>query len=318
MPGGRRLGPMLVVGPTGRRVRLPGAPGLTYPGHGLAATRSAFDASLHQAAVASGATPVLGRADEPLWPDGCLAGFRLPSGQEVRADFVVGADGATSRVAAAAGLVDGSRVLWGFALRAYHPQPIDLPVIVLWETARWHGFPGYGWVFPAADGGANLGLGVGTGADRQAGARAVRAWPQFLAHVRHLGLLDGGSTEPARRLGGWLKMGMVGTTPASGRVFLVGDAAGLVNPLQGEGISQAMQSGRWAAEAILGTPGAAAGRYRARLAAAHLPYQAITAALQGAVVDQAPGRVGPRPGVDRGRPGGHPGRRLGGVLERVA
>ena len=46
-------------------------------------------------------------------------------------------------------------------------------------------------------------------------------------------------------------MGMVGTTPAAGRVLLVGDAAGLVNPLQGEGISQAMQSGRWAAEAIL-------------------------------------------------------------------
>ena len=79
-------------------------------------------------------------------------------------------------------------------------------------------------------------------------------------------------------------MGMVGTGPAAGRVLLVGDAAGLVNPLQGEGIAQAMQSGRWAAEAILGCGGAAADRYRARLAAAHLPYHRITAALQQALV----------------------------------
>ena len=74
---------------------------------------------------------------------------------------------------------------------------------------------------------------------------------------------------PPRRLGGWLKMGMVGTTPAAGRVLLVGDAAGLVNPLQGEGISQAMTSGHAAAAwAILGEPGSAATHYLAALAAA--------------------------------------------------
>jgi flavin-dependent dehydrogenase len=79
-------------------------------------------------------------------------------------------------------------------------------------------------------------------------------------------------------------MGMVGTNPARGRVLLVGDAAGLVNPLQGEGIAQAMGSGRSAAEAVLGEPGHAAERYRAALAAAHLPYHRITAAAQAALV----------------------------------
>src|SRR5262249_38069962 len=54
--------------------------------------------------------------------------------------------------------------------------------------------------------------------------------------------------------------------------------------LQGEGISQALQSGRWAAEAILGAAAGAAGRYRARLVAAHLPYHRITAALQRGVI----------------------------------
>ena len=79
-------------------------------------------------------------------------------------------------------------------------------------------------------------------------------------------------------------MGIVGTTPAARRVLLVGDAAGLVNPLQGEGISQAVGSGRAAAEAILGGPGNAAERYRAKLAVDHLPYHRITAAVQAAMV----------------------------------
>jgi geranylgeranyl reductase family protein len=286
-PSGPQVGPILVVGPTGRRVRLPSAPGLTYPGYGLAATRATFDACLHDAAIDAGAVALMGRADVPRWSDGRLEGFRSSRGDEIWADFVVGADGAASRVATVAGLVAPALVLWGFAVRVYRPQPVVLPAIVLWEPRAWHGFPGYGWLFPGAEGGANLGLGVGSGADRQAGAAAARALPDFVKHLEGLGLLEagrGGPTQTARRLGGWLKMGMVGTTPAAGRVLLVGDAAGLVNPLQGEGISQALQSGRWAAEAILGAAGGAAGRYRARLVAAHLPYHRITATLHRRVI----------------------------------
>ena len=91
-------------------------------------------------------------------------------------------------------------------------------------------------------------------------------------------------------------MGMVGTTPAAGRVLLVGDAAGLVNPLQGEGIAQALGSGRRAAEAVLGDPGRAAERYRAALAADHLPYHRITAAVQASLVDRPRARGGGPPG----------------------
>jgi geranylgeranyl reductase family protein len=287
LPGGPRVGPMVVVGPTGRRVRLPSATGLTYPGYGLAASRSTFDAALHAAAAGAGAVALTGRADEPRWSDGRLDGFRSSTGLELRADFVVGADGAASRVASAVGLVAAERVLWGFAVRAYHPQTVELPAIVLWEPESGRGLPGYGWLFPGADGGANLGIGVGTGPHRQAGSAAVRALPRFAAHLRALGLLDSGRSRArpvAHRLGGWLKMGMVGSVPAQDRVLLVGDAAGLINPLQGEGISQALQSGRWAAEAILHSPGVAAARYRSRLGAAHVPYQRIAAALQGAII----------------------------------
>ena len=298
MPAGRDVGDMVVAGPTGRLVHLPCAGGLTYPGHGTAVTRTVFDAALHEAALEAGAEPIYGRAAEPLGVrdrsdrDGPFDGFRTSTGHELRADFIIGADGATSHVAAAAGLVDATRVLWGFAVRTYLPEVVDLPAIVLWEPAPWQAFPGYGWVFPGADGCANVGLGLGTLSDRQAGATAVRALPAFLEHCRALGLLthtgplsESGS-PPSARLGGWLKMGMVGTTPAAGRVLLAGDAAGLVNPLQGEGISQAMASGRSAGEAVLHRPGGAAECYCAALAAQHLPYQRIAAATQAALLDR--------------------------------
>jgi geranylgeranyl reductase family protein len=285
VPDGPHVGDMLVVGPRGRRVRMPSAAGLTYPGHGTAVTRVVFDAMVHGAAVEAGVTDLRGRAAAPLETAGRIDGYRLETGEDVHADFVIGADGATSGVAETAGLVEASRVLWGFAIRTYLPQAVDLAAIVMWEPTPWRAFPGYGWVFPAAGGGANIGLGVATRADRAAGAKAVRSLPGFLAHLREVGLLD--HAPPAvlpRRLGGWLKMGMVGTTPAAGRVLLVGDAAGLINPLQGEGIAQAMRSGQLAAETLLAGPGQAAGRYRAALVAEHLPYQKITAALQAALV----------------------------------
>ena len=285
LPRGRDVGDMLVVGPTGRRVRLPSADGLTYPGHGTAVARTVFDAMLHAAACDAGATPFVGRAQEPLEEEGRVVGYTLNTGQSLYADFVIGADGATSEVAAAAGLVEPDSVLWGFAVRAYLPQVVDLPAIVLWEPTPRRAFPGYGWVFPGEQGVANIGLGIGTRSDRKAGARAVRALPDFLVHLHALGLLDEPPPSlPPRPLGGWLKMGIVGTTPARGRVLLVGDAAGLVNPMQGEGISQAMTSGRAAAEAVLNTPSHAAEEYRSRLRAEHLPFHQIAAAVHAGLV----------------------------------
>jgi geranylgeranyl reductase family protein len=284
-PRGRDVGEIVVVGPTGRRAKLPCGEGLTYPGHGTAVTRTVFDSTLHEVAVEAGAVPVHGHAVEPLEVEERIDGYRLSDGTELRADFVIGADGATSRVAGAAGMVDTKKVLWGFAMRTYLQEAVDLPAIVFWESAPWQGFPGYGWVFPGAAGGANVGLGLGTVADRKVGVKVQQALPRFLEHLREVELLTYASRSmPSRRLGGWLKMGMVGTVPAAGRVLLVGDAAGLVNPLQGEGIAQAMCSGRSAAEAILGEPGRAAERYRAKLRIDHLPYHRITAAAQGWLV----------------------------------
>jgi menaquinone-9 beta-reductase len=280
--GALKVDDMIVVGPTARRVRLPCYPGRTYPGHGFALRRVDFDAALRETAVDAGAEAFIDRAADPLWGDGGLEGFALSSGTEVRADIVIGADGASSRVAAAADLVNHSRVLWGFAVRGYVEEPVDLPYIVLWEHARWRAFPGYGWLFPGPDGRANLGLGLGTLSTRAGAATAARELPAFVRTLCELGLLRGAA--PVSTLGGWLKLGMVGTNPARGRVLLAGDAAGLVNPLQGEGISQAMTSGRAAAQAVLDDPARAAGRYRAYLANTYAPYHSTTAPAHRALL----------------------------------
>src|SRR5438874_3093335 len=97
VPDDTRVSDMLVVGPTGNRVRLPAPPGRTYPGYGIAVQRARFDATLQRAAIAAGAEFFDGRADEPIDDSGRLDGFSFSSTMRVRADVIVGADGATSR-----------------------------------------------------------------------------------------------------------------------------------------------------------------------------------------------------------------------------
>jgi geranylgeranyl reductase family protein len=287
VPETTRVTDMLVVGPTGKRVRLPARPGRTYPGYGIVVPRSSFDATLRQAALDAGAEYVKGRADEPLRDDnGRLEGFTLAStagtSTRVLADVIVGADGATSRVAEQAGLVDAGRGLWGFAVRTYLDEPVDIPHILFWTPFPRAGLNGYGWVFPAGEGHANVGLGVGVLGDRTVGRRAARDLGAFLDHAARVDVLKGRVSKASieRPLGGWLKMGLVGTTPARDGVLLVGDAAGLVNPLQGEGIAQAMDSGRAAAVAILAGVRHAPATYRAHLAGTHAPYLATAATFQ--------------------------------------
>jgi geranylgeranyl reductase family protein len=283
-PAGPQVGEMIVVGPTGRRVLLPARAGRTYPDHAMAITRVRFDAWLREAAIADGAEPVTGRVAAARGGT-----VELDDGRRLVADVVVGADGATSRVAADAGLVDPGAVLWGFAQRGYLQQEVERPIIALWDERPKQGFPGYGWLFPGEGGTANVGLGLGMRSDRSSASRAVDRFDAFCAHLRRLGLLT--APVEGRRLGGWLKMGMVGTVPARGPTFLVGDAAGLVNPLQGEGIAPAMTSAAAAAHAILAGPGSAAARYRHHLAAGPGRYAAAAAPLHAAAITGSPRRV---------------------------
>ncbi len=280
VPGAPSAGDMIVTGPSGRRVVLPARPGRTYPDHAIVVPRARFDGLLRAAALDAGAVDVAARVASV--DDGRVA---LDGGGSIKADFVIGADGATSITARTAGLLDSSRALWGFAVRGYIEADVTLPVIALWNEQPRRGFPGYGWLFPGPDG-ANLGLGLGLGHTRQRGHRAQQQLDEFRLHLARIGVLGSQSGSALRQLGGWLKLGLVGTRPAAGKVLLVGDAAGLVNPLQGEGIAQALESGRAAASAILKQPGDAADGYRRWVGETYGRWASVTAPFHATFVSR--------------------------------
>lgn len=278
VPNSPMAGDMIVAGPTGRRVLLPARAGLTYPGHAVIIPRSTFDAHLRSAALDAGAVDVAMRVASV--DDGRVM---FDGGGVASADFIIGADGATSTTAHAAGLVDSSKVLWGFAIRGYLPAEVTIPVISLWNDRPRRGFPGYGWLFPGP-GGANLGLGIGLGHSRRDAQRAQQQLDAFRVHLIRIGVLDAAMRLPMRLLGGWLKMGIIGTRAADGKILLVGDAAGLVNPLQGEGIAQALASGQAAAHAVLTRPDDAAAAYRQWVDATYGEWTSVTTPLHAGLV----------------------------------
>jgi geranylgeranyl reductase family protein len=278
---------LLAVGPTGRRSRLPAFAGRTYPGHGIVVPRLELDHALREAALAAGAVGVQARiTGVERGPDGTVRAVLAGDGRRLAGGVIIGADGALSPVARLAGMLDEGSALWGFAIRAYVPAEVPLPLLVLLDSSPWRIYPGYGWLFPGADGRANVGIGVGMGASRrQAPLRGDLA--------RLCGLLSqrgdlgrGASHGPV--IGGWLRMGGTGTPPAAANVLLVGDAAGLINPLQGEGIGPAMVSARLAAEAVLATAGIRLGAFEEGLVA-----EAVLAASgEGLAAEAVPADAG--------------------------
>ncbi len=278
---------LLAVGPSGRRSRLPAFPGRSYPGHGIVVPRVAFDHALREAALAAGAVGIRARItaverDPGAGPGAPVRAVLASDGQRLAGDVIIGADGALSPVARLAGMLDPGSALWGFAVRAYVPGEVPLPLLVLLESAPWRIYPGYGWLFPGADGQANVGIGVGMGGTRRS-VPLRDDLDRFTALLRSRGDLRP-AAEAGPVIGGWLRMGGTGVPPAAGNVLLAGDAAGLINPLQGEGIAPAMISARLAAEAVLADPCRAGPAYTSALAGAFGRYMPGASALQRALL----------------------------------
>jgi geranylgeranyl reductase family protein len=257
----------------GRALELawPDTPGL--PRHGYVVTRRDLDALVAARATKQGA--VLWEhteAVEPLLEDGRVRGARLRAtgegGQEgeVEARYVVLADGANSRFGWSLGNERQRSYPQGMALRGYWTSPMhDVPWIDSWLDVRdqaGRSVPGYGWVFPLGDGRVNVGVGLLSTSSIWKGANTSRLMDAFCqALPEEWGIRPETSLGPPT--GGRLPMGL-SVGPRSGRGHLVvGDAAGTINPFNGEGIAYAYETGRLAAyvldEALSsGNPGALA------------------------------------------------------------
>jgi geranylgeranyl reductase family protein len=162
------------------------------------------------------------------------------SGETFRARYLVGADGANSRVARLAGLRRNKQL--GMAIEVEVPASDGL-LEEYTDTALFiFGTPpfGYLWIFPKAEH-----LSVGVGAFEGRGSDVKHILRQEMAKL-------GVEIDGAEQHGHPLPIYMRHELLHRGRVLLAGDAAGLMDPLMGEGVRHAVESGRIAAEAILG------------------------------------------------------------------
>jgi geranylgeranyl reductase family protein len=203
-----------------------------------------FDHYLLGQAIARGATAYLGDAVVTL--DVRERTCRLRSGTELTFDYLVGADGVNSLVAKNlfGKAFDHDSIAFALEMevdRKQFPQAFSDPEIVF-GLARW----GYGWVFPKKDT-----LTVGIGGLHAKNPELKKMFLAFLA--ARFGRIPAGRIK-----GHYLPFGDYRKVPGRGNVLLCGDAAGLVEPITGEGIAFAMQSGLYAAEAII--EAAASGR----------------------------------------------------------
>jgi geranylgeranyl reductase family protein len=242
----------------GMRLELPWPELATYPDYGLVRPRTDFDDLLARQAQKAGARlqtssnvvgPVLDAAGRvvgvtaKVGPDKTDASYRAP--------LVIAADGVSARLALALGIAKRDDRPMGVAVRRYYTSPrTHDDMLESWLELRAENgdlLPGYGWVFGVGDGTSNVGLGLlnTTKAWKDTDYRKLlRSWvsgmPEEWQYTEEF------ATGPIR--GAALPMGFNRQPHYSRGVMLIGDAAGAVNPFNGEGIAYAMESGVLAAE----------------------------------------------------------------------
>lgn len=227
---------------------LPKVAGL--PAHGFAVPRRELDDIIYRRALRAGAE---GR-------EGCrVAAFEVTregvavtatrDGKPDRAlgRLLVGADGATSAVARAAGLRANDNRYTLASMRSYvHGLTVDHTIMYFDESY----FPGYGWIFPVRPGLCNIGVGMVSESLIRGGLRLPDYFAKFQRFVRHVGQARGVEVRiesprgwPIHTYGGARKNYFE-------RGLLIGEAGSFVDPINGEGIPLALESARIAARTI--------------------------------------------------------------------
>lgn len=189
-------------------------------------------------AIEAGAVDMTGQAVASI--DETAQTVVMKDGRRIDYRVLIGADGVNSMVARTlyGRAFDHERI--GFALEIEldgdHLHPDD-PVRIDFAAAKW----GYGWWFPKR---RTTTVGVGGIHAANPDMKAAMA-----GYLRTLGV----DPDIKRYKGHFLPFGDVRKWPGRGNILLAGDAAGLVDPITGEGIAFALQSGRFAAEAAFGS-----------------------------------------------------------------
>ncbi len=250
----------------GLRLELPWPELASFPNYGLVRPRADLDAMLANQAVKAGAqlhelTSVTGPVTDR---SGRVVGVTARTGEDkrpitFRAPVVVACDGVSGRLALAMGIQRDDRRPMGVAVRRYYRSPRTHDDHLESWLELWDGpagaedanlLPGYGWIFGMGDGTVNVGLGVlnsSTGYQKTDYRGLLTSWLD--ATPEEWGLREENAEGPTRGAG--LPMGFNRTPHYTNGMVLVGDAAGSVNPFNGEGIPYAIESGKFAAESVV-------------------------------------------------------------------
>jgi geranylgeranyl reductase family protein len=292
----------------GKVLDLPWPEHPSFPSYGYVVTRHDLDAIVNERAVKAGATvwqgtealePVIGAHPDPGSDAGTGVGALLPScvgavvkekateaTRTVLARYVVVADGANSRFGRALGTARDRDQPMGMALRGYYASPGHQQPFIESHLDIRDGegtvVPGYGWIFPLGDGRVNVGVGLLSTDRRWKGVNTSTLMDHFVAYApREWELSPATSLGPPT--GGKLPMGLAVGPRVGATTLVVGDAAGSINPFNGEGIAYGYESGRMAAaslgEALSGDGLEALRRYESRLEDAYGLYYRVARAF---------------------------------------
>ena len=240
-------------GPSGDEVAIPFTKALDKPiAPGFVCDRITFDNLVFQQAVESGAE---------IWTEATVTGLlregekvvgvrvkRNGAEEEVRAPITVGADGAYSVVVRELGMDQlhedhycaGLRWYWEGVTGFHELNHIEIHFVD--ESS-----PGYFWIFPMADGKANVGLGMLSSVVKK---RDIKLKPLLERLVEHPRFKDRfADAKPIDKIRGWgLPLGSKPRQMSGDGWMLLGDAASLIDPFTGEGIGNAMVSAEKVAE----------------------------------------------------------------------
>ncbi len=231
-------------------------PGGSLPDYGGAAPRLELDHAIRQVALDAGAEPLDGVRAVDVERDGSgrVTGVvvkRSDATETIRCRRLVVADGARSQLGRALGREWHRDTAYGGAARGYiksgrsDDEWISSHLELRDDADRI--LSGYGWIFPLGDGEVNIGVGTLATAKRPADINLRSLLNYYADTQREDWELQDDVRAPWSAL---LPMGGAVSGVAGPNWLLVGDAAGCVNPLNGEGIDYGLETGHLAAQVM--------------------------------------------------------------------
>ena len=231
-----------------------------FPGHGAVWPRRRLDAALVDAAEQAGAKIFWETEAQPVTSEGRVIGVTAADGSGWEAGLVVAATGAPGQVARTLGATRVEGEPFGLAIRTYvdSPRHADqyLEATLTMRDANGNSVPGYGWIFPAGDGTVNIGVGALSTMKGFKGLNLNSLLDIYYQQVQQ----QWGLGEYKERPRAW-RLPMTAQKRHGPGWVAVGDAAGLINPMNGEGIDYGLESGMLAADLFAADPIAAPAEY---------------------------------------------------------